>query len=82
MQMDADGPKREYFYILPDRLIGGERSIQLFEGDINHKVTVHNECHLDSELYVYAGNVIAHSVLHNGGPVIGLSPALCPFFDY
>lgn len=77
--MDADGPKREYFYILLDRSIRGEGSIQLFEGDINHKIPVHNECHLDSELYLYAGKVIAHSILHNGGPVIGLSPAYVHF---
>ena len=50
-------------------------TLLLFEGEDGHLVPGHSMDNLESCLYCYAGLMIAHSVLHHGFPLIGLSPA-------
>ena len=77
--MDASGPGREYFHLLMSILARGDHSLHLFEGEDGHLVPVHSMDNLESGLYYYAGLMIAHSVLHHGFPLIGMSPAVVEY---
>ena len=51
-----------------------------FEGETDHKIPVLNALLCNSGLYTSVGRMIAHSFLHRGPPVYGLSPAVLEFW--
>lgn len=54
-------------------------SINLFEGEEDHRVPLHCGESLDSLLFYYMGVMISHSFLHGGYPLVGISKAAATF---
>lgn len=52
----------------------------LFEGETDHKIPVPNVSLCNSGLYTSVGRMIAHSFLHGGPPLYGLSPVVREFW--
>lgn len=48
----------------------------LFEGEPDHLVPAASEVLIESDLFRVAGRMLAHSFLHGGPQVAGLSPAV------
>nr|XP_029132010.1 G2/M phase-specific E3 ubiquitin-protein ligase-like isoform X3 [Labrus bergylta] len=57
-------------------LDGGVGQSLLFEGEPDHLVPAASEVLIESNLFRVAGRMIAHSFLHDGPHVTGLSPAV------
>ncbi|XP_065805904.1 uncharacterized protein [Labrus bergylta] len=57
-------------------LDGGVGQTLLFEGEPDHLVPAASEVLIESNLFQVAGRMIAHSFLHDGPHVTGLSPAV------
>lgn len=57
-------------------LTGGMGRALVFEGEPDHLVPVASEVLLESNLFQVAGRMLAHSFLHEGPRVAGLSPAV------
>ncbi|XP_077378930.1 G2/M phase-specific E3 ubiquitin-protein ligase-like [Festucalex cinctus] len=56
--------------------IGGMCRTLLFEGEPDHLVPAASEVLIESDLFRVAGRMLAHSFLHDGPRVTGLSPAV------
>lgn len=56
--------------------LGGMGRTLLFEGEPDHLVPAASEPLIESNLFRVAGRMLAHSFLHDGPPVTGLSPAV------
>nr|XP_020483122.1 G2/M phase-specific E3 ubiquitin-protein ligase-like isoform X1 [Labrus bergylta]XP_020483666.1 G2/M phase-specific E3 ubiquitin-protein ligase-like isoform X1 [Labrus bergylta]XP_020516076.1 G2/M phase-specific E3 ubiquitin-protein ligase-like isoform X2 [Labrus bergylta]XP_029131192.1 G2/M phase-specific E3 ubiquitin-protein ligase-like isoform X3 [Labrus bergylta]XP_029131290.1 G2/M phase-specific E3 ubiquitin-protein ligase-like isoform X3 [Labrus bergylta]XP_029132000.1 G2/M phase-spec len=56
--------------------LGGVGQTLLFEGEPDHLVPAASEVLIESNLFRVAGRMIAHSFLHDGPHVTGLSPAV------
>ena len=82
----GEGPVREFFSILMAFVQNGlylddpGRLTMLFEGETDHKIPVPNALLCNSGLYTSVGRMIAHSFLHGGPPLYGLSPAVLEFW--
>ena len=48
----------------------------LFEGQQDHLVPCASQLLLDSDLFLMAGRILGHSVLHGGPVLVGLCPAV------
>lgn len=78
--IDADGLTRELCHMIMATLRDGEaRGIQLFEGAVDHLIPIHSEEYIASKYFEYAGKLIAHSVLHSGFGLVGLSRAIVQY---
>ena len=55
----------------------GKGGIAFFEGEMDHLLPVHYAAYVASNYFSYVGKMIAHSVLHSGIGMVGLSRALC-----
>lgn len=73
--MDASGPTKEYFHLTMQTLISGDMRISLFEGRRGHLLPLHSTEAVESNLFFYAGRMIAHSFLHEGFPFVGMAEA-------
>ena len=51
----------------------GKGRVQQFEGKTDHLIPVHNEEFIASHYFEYVGKLIAHSVIHAGFGLVGLS---------
>ena len=78
----GSGPVREFFSILMSMVIHGfpldgevKPVTLIFEGEDDHKVQVANSL-LSTGFYMLVGRMIAHSFLHSGPPVFGISQAI------
>ena len=82
----GEEPVREFFSILMGFIQNGlylddpGRLTMLFEGETDHKIPVPNALLCNSGLYTSVGLMIAHSFLHGGPPLYGLSPAVLEFW--
>ncbi|XP_054871981.1 uncharacterized protein LOC118470840 isoform X2 [Amphiprion ocellaris] len=56
--------------------LGGMGRTLLFEGEPDHLVPATSEVLIESDLFRVAGRMLAHSFLHDGPHVTGLSPAV------
>ncbi|KAL7401179.1 hypothetical protein ABVT39_024300 [Epinephelus coioides] len=56
--------------------LGGMGRTLLFEGEPDHLVPAASEVLIESDLFRVAGRMLAHSFLHDGPHVTGLSPAV------
>ncbi|XP_030227057.1 uncharacterized protein LOC115554440 [Gadus morhua] len=56
--------------------LGGMGRTLLFEGEPDHLVPAASEALIESNLFRVAGRMLAHSFLHDGPHVTGLSPAV------
>ncbi|KAK0145252.1 hypothetical protein N1851_015848 [Merluccius polli] len=56
--------------------LGGMARTLLFEGEPDHLVPAASEALIESNLFRVAGRMLAHSFLHDGPHVTGLSPAV------
>lgn len=76
--VDAGSLTREYFSMLMGLLRNGGNSSMppLFEGEEGHIIPVHSVDALSSGCYYIAGQMIAHSVLHGGVGIVGMSKAV------
>lgn len=77
--IDAKGLTREFSHIMMSCLREGKGGIAFFEGEVDHLLPVHCAAHVASNYFSYVGKMIAHSVLHSGIGMVGLSRALCTF---
>ena len=77
--IDADGLTRELCHMIMASLRDGKSGILLFEGKIDHLIPVHSQEYVASKYFVYAGKLIAHSVIHAGFGLVGLSRAIVQF---
>lgn len=77
--MDADGLTRELCDMVMANMRDGKGGIVLFEGNTDHLVPVHSEEYIASNYFKYAGKLIAHSVLHAGFGLRGLSRAISEY---
>eukprot|EP00112_Aurelia_sp_Birch-Aquarium-sp1_P021627 Seg5872.1 transcript_id=Seg5872.1/GoldUCD/mRNA.D3Y31 product="G2/M phase-specific E3 ubiquitin-protein ligase" protein_id=Seg5872.1/GoldUCD/D3Y31 len=77
--IDADGPKREYLYLLTHAICHGEKNIIFFEGEDGHKVPIHNGEMVASQMFLYIGKLIVFCLLHGGQGLHGISPAIQKF---
>ena len=82
----GSGPIREFFSILMNMLIDGfpldgeNNPVTLvFEGEDDHKVPVANSLLQRTGFYKLVGKMIAHSFIHNGPPVFGVSQAVVDY---
>lgn len=77
--IDADGLTRELCHIVMATIQDGKGGVQLFEGKTDHLVPVHNEEFIASHYFEYVGKLIAHSVIHPGFELVGLSRAIAMY---
>lgn len=56
--------------------LGGMGRTLLFEGEPDHLVPAASEVLIESDLFRVAGRILAHTFLHDGPKVTGLSPAV------
>lgn len=83
----GDGPVREFFSLLMSMVMDGfpvdgqKKPLTLiFEGENDHKVPVANSLLRRTGFYKATGRMIAHSFLHGGPPVFGLSEAVIEYW--
>ena len=62
--MDAEGLTRELYHMIMGSMRDGDGGIVLFEGILDHLVPVHSQEYVASQYFKYAGQLIAHSVIH------------------
>ncbi len=77
--IDADGLTRELCHMVMASLRDGKGGISLFEGKIDHLIPIHSQEYVASKYFVYAGRLIAHSVIHAGFGLVGLSKAITEY---
>ena len=77
--IDADGLTRELCHIVMATIHDGKGGVQLFEGKIDHLIPVHNEEFIASHYFEYVGKLIAHSVIHAGFGLVGLSRVIAMY---
>ena len=84
----GEGPVREFFSTLMAFLhdgfpLDGEglgKLTQVFEGEEDHKLPIPNALLRNAGFYTSVGRMIAHSFLHGGPPLFGLSAAVVQFW--
>ena len=81
----GDGPVREFFSLLMGMVQNGfpleESQVTLvFEGQADHKVPIPNALLCSSGFFISVGRMMAHSFLHAGPAVYGLSPAVVDYW--
>lgn len=79
--IDAGALTKEYFGIgmvalMKEPLTAGDGSYPLFEGKPDHKLPTPNPFLQQCGMYVAVGKFIAHSILHGGPGLGGVSPVL------
>ena len=79
--IDAGALTKEYFSVgmaalTKEPLTAGDGSYPLFEGKTDHKLPTPNPFLQQCGMYVAVGKFIAHSILHGGPGLHGLSPVL------
>ena len=78
------GPIREYFLcamkIAQEGIGGGRRAIIFFEGEKDHLVPIHDQALRCTGSFNAIGRIIAHSFIHNGPLLYGISPAVKRFW--
>ena len=78
--IDDGGLTREFFHLVLTKPRDGDRGcITLFDGEADHLVPVHCTSSLDSGLFHLFGEVLAHSILHEGMGFIGMAPAVAKY---
>lgn len=85
----GSGPLREFFslsmQLLEDGIQGIHSSgnkILIFEGQDDHKLPIKDPLLRQTGLFVAAGKMLAHSALHGGPGVHGLSPAIIHYWTH
>lgn len=81
----GDGPVREFFSLLMGMVQNGfpleESQVTLvFEGQADHKVPIPNALLCSSGFFISVERMMAHSFLHAGPAVYGLSPAVVDYW--
>ena len=84
----GEGPVREFFSTLMGFLhdgfpLDGEglgKVTEVFEGQEDHKLPIPNALLRHAGFYRSVGRMIAHSLLHGGPPLFGLSPVVVQFW--
>lgn len=78
------GPVREFFFsavkLVKDGIDFPTKPIIYFEGQDDHKVPVHNQALRHTGSFKAIGRILAHSFLHGGACLAGLSPAVKHYF--
>jgi hypothetical protein len=82
----GSGPVREFFSLLMNMIVDGfplegeDKPLTLvFEGEVDHKVPVANSLLRRTGFYKLIGSMIAHSFLHGGPPIFGISQAIIEY---
>ena len=84
----GEGPVREFFSLLMRFIQNGlylddpAQLVMFFEGETDHKIPVPNALLCKAGLYTSVGRMIAHSFLHGGPPIYGLSPAVLEYWTH
>ena len=69
---DVGGPKKEFFNIVAETLLYST-SPQLFEGDVDHKFSVHNQQLLLQDMFGMTGRAFGHGYLQAQQQIPGLA---------
>lgn len=84
----GSGPVREFFSLSMQLLeeglqndFGPDQHVLIFEGQEDHKVPRQEPLLRQTGLFVAAGKMIAHSALHGGPGVHGISPAVIHYWS-
>ena len=77
--IDAHGLTRELCHMVMASLRDGKGGISLFEGKIGHLIPIHSQEYVASKYFVYTGRLIAHSIIHGGFGLVGLSKAIIEY---
>ena len=84
----GSGPVREFFSLSMQLLevglqsiFGPAKHVLLFEGQDDHKVPRQQPLFRQTGLFVAAGKMIAHSALHGGPGIHGISPAVIHYWS-
>ena len=77
--IDTAGLTRELCHIVMATIQDGKGGVQLFEGKTDSLIPVHNEEFIASHFFEYVGKLIAHSVIHTGFGLVGLSRAIAMY---
>ena len=77
----GSGPVREYLSIAMNILdegvsSSGSKKILFFEGQMDHRVPVHNQSLRLTGMFKALGKMLGHSILHGGPGLHGVSPAV------
>ena len=82
----GSGPVREFFSLVMKMLINGfplegedKPPTLVFEGEKDHKIPVANSLLRSTGFYKSIGRMIAHSFLHAGPPVFGISKVVADY---
>lgn len=82
----GSGPVREFFSLVMRMLIDGfpldgedKPPTLVFEGENDHKIPVANSLLRSTGFYKSIGRMIAHSFLHAGPPVFGISKVVVDY---
>lgn len=80
---DVGGPTKEFFHIALTSLkkVDDVYNFQLFTGEDGHLVPLYGADVLSSGSFEMAGKVFAHIVLHGGGGMVGVAPAIVKYLD-
>ena len=78
---DVGGPTKEYFHVAISVLskVDTLYNIQLFGGQEGHLLPLNGVDAISSGCFEIAGKLIAHSVLHGGPGMAGLSPVVIKY---
>lgn len=74
--IDANGLTKELCHMIVQGLRDGSKGYVLFEGQPDHLLPIHCEEHIQSNLFVYTGQIIAFAFLHGNIGFLGLSRAI------
>lgn len=77
----GSGPVREYLSIAMNILdegmsSSGSKKLLFFEGQMDHRLPVHNQSLRATGMFKALGKMLGHSILHGGPGLHGVSPAV------
>ena len=81
---DMGGPTKEYFHVSSASLkkVDPAYNFQLFTGEEGHLVPVYGADVLSSGWFQMVGKLLAHSILHGGGGLVGLAPPITNYLVF
>ncbi|XP_070532702.1 uncharacterized protein [Ptychodera flava] len=82
---DIGGPRREFFSLLMQSIMTGYLAVEddeddevmlLFEGEMDHKILVHDDILLGKEIFNVAGRMVQHSIMWGGPGLVGIAQSV------
>lgn len=74
--VDANGPKREFYFKLMTELSRSNSRFSIFEGEEDSKLPIHDNESCQNGLYEFVGMMVGYSIMHGGIGIPGMSPII------